>query len=1103
MRRLALLFLMLVLAAMPAEARQVLLGSGSGPFDLELLSASPERSVIELRLNHFDLETVAIDGAAWAQVALGARALHLEAGLPALPTVRESLVIPDAGVMGLRVLGVEYTELAGIDVAPSKGNLLRTVDPALVAYTFDDFYRTDGWYPAAPAKLETPYILRDTRGLVLELNPFQYNPATHTLRVATRLTVEVALAGAGGENLLEQRPTARVQDFEQLYARHYLNYSALNDRYASIGEVGSMLVICYDAFNAATQPFVAWKNQLGIPTALVNVSAIGSTGAQIKTYIQNLYNTSDLAFVVLVGDAAQVPYYNNGGASDPSYAFLAGSDNYPDAFVGRLSAETVAQVETQVTRSIEYERDAQTAAAWYPKGVGIASSEGAGIGDDGEADYVHMDVIRGKLLGFTYDQVDQIYATNGGTAAMVSNAVNAGRSVINYCGHGSLTTWVTTGFSNTHVNALTNDNKLPFIVSVACNNGEFQSGTCFAEAWLRATNGAEPTGAVGMYASTISMSWAPPMCGQDEIIDLLVGNEKRSYGALCFNGACQMNDEYGASGENETKFWTIFGDPSLRVRTATPQAIAVDHFETVDPLMPGFTVHTNPGNLAALSYQGQAIGAAFADAGGTAVVPFTFALPTPGESVTLTVSGFNRFTSVEQILVGDGLLPTCEVTPASFTKTMMPDQTQTDYLHISNNGEAGSTLYYSIALSDPDFPVAEGGIGLRNIAGSTLDVDLDGFYPGLTYDVVFTAHCISPDNEWIKNVDFDLPTGVVLNSATEMVGGGGGPIPYVGGTGDGIAAGWHGTDTYGDIYPDESASATVNLTFAAPAGDVVIPYTITGDIWGGDPHTVSGQIVISLLGPNVTLLAPNGGELCAVGESEAISWVAGGGPLNVKVELTRDGAAWETLAASVPAGLGVFNWPVTGPITPHARVRVSDVLDPGVGDTSNEDFTIYRELTWVQMATTSGTVPEGDSVSLPVVFDTAGLPDGVYRADIAIASNAGGLVTVPATVTVLFDPTGVETAPAALALAQNHPNPFNPKTTISFALPSAGTVRLAVFDVSGRRVTTLLDGAQPAGAHHVVWDGRDATGASLSSGVYFYRLEAAGARFERKMLLLK
>ena len=607
MRRLALLVLLLVLVALPAGARQVLLGSGSEPYDLELLSATPERSVVELRLNHFDLEAVTIAGATWTEVALGKRALHLERGLPALPTLRESLLIPDDGVMGLRVLGVEYTELAGIDVAPSKGNILRTIDPALVDYAFADFYRTDGWYPAEPAKLETPYILRDTRGLVLELNPFQYNPATHTLRVATRLTVEVSQVGAGGENVLSERPAQRVSDFEQLYARHYLNYTALNDRYTSIGEVGSMLVICYDAFNAATQPFVAWKNQMGVPTTLVNVSAIGSTGTQIKSYIQNLYSTSGVTFIVLVGDAAQVPYYNNGGASDPSYAFLAGADNYPDAFVGRLSAETVAQVETQVTRSIEYERDAQ-AAVWYAKGVGIASAQGAGQGDDGEADYVHMDVIRAKLLGLTYTDVDQIYDTNGGTAAMVTTALNAGRSVIDYCGHGSMTSWGTTGFSNTHVAALVNDNKLPFIHSVACNVGEFQSGTCFGEAWLRASHNGEPTGAIGFYGSTISQSWAPPMCAQDETIDLLVNEEKRCWGSLCFNGACQMNDEYGADGQNETKYWTVFGDPSLRVRTATPQAIAVDHFATVDPLMPGFTVHTNPGNLASLSYLGQPIG---------------------------------------------------------------------------------------------------------------------------------------------------------------------------------------------------------------------------------------------------------------------------------------------------------------------------------------------------------------------------------------------------------------------------------------------------------------------------------------------------------------
>ncbi|HTY58741.1 MAG TPA: T9SS type A sorting domain-containing protein [Bacteroidota bacterium] len=83
-------------------------------------------------------------------------------------------------------------------------------------------------------------------------------------------------------------------------------------------------------------------------------------------------------------------------------------------------------------------------------------------------------------------------------------------------------------------------------------------------------------------------------------------------------------------------------------------------------------------------------------------------------------------------------------------------------------------------------------------------------------------------------------------------------------------------------------------------------------------------------------------------------------------------------------------------------------------------------------------------------------------------------------------------------LGQNYPNPFNPATTITFNLPSRGAVSLAVYDVLGRRVATLVDGNLPAGAHTAVWDGR-----SCATGVYFYRLRAEGFAQTKKMLLLR
>ena len=102
-----------------------------------------------------------------------------------------------------------------------------------------------------------------------------------------------------------------------------------------------------------------------------------------------------------------------------------------------------------------------------------------------------------------------------------------------------------------------------------------------------------------------------------------------------------------------------------------------------------------------------------------------------------------------------------------------------------------------------------------------------------------------------------------------------------------------------------------------------------------------------------------------------------------------------------------------------------------------------------------------------------------------------------------FMPGTPKTVPAVFALGQNHPNPFNPKTTIRFSLPDAGQARLFVFDVNGRQVATLIDEHLEAGEHTVDWNGRDDAGVRVSSGVYFYRLDAPDHTQTRKMLLLQ
>ncbi len=93
--------------------------------------------------------------------------------------------------------------------------------------------------------------------------------------------------------------------------------------------------------------------------------------------------------------------------------------------------------------------------------------------------------------------------------------------------------------------------------------------------------------------------------------------------------------------------------------------------------------------------------------------------------------------------------------------------------------------------------------------------------------------------------------------------------------------------------------------------------------------------------------------------------------------------------------------------------------------------------------------------------------------------------------------------PNSYQLRQNYPNPFNPTTTIGFLLPSAANVRLEVYNVLGQRVKILLDEKQIAGVHEVEWDATDDSGSRVSSGIYFYRLQAGSYSDSKKMILLK
>ncbi|MCK4511944.1 T9SS type A sorting domain-containing protein, partial [bacterium] len=133
-------------------------------------------------------------------------------------------------------------------------------------------------------------------------------------------------------------------------------------------------------------------------------------------------------------------------------------------------------------------------------------------------------------------------------------------------------------------------------------------------------------------------------------------------------------------------------------------------------------------------------------------------------------------------------------------------------------------------------------------------------------------------------------------------------------------------------------------------------------------------------------------------------------------------------------------------------------------------------------------------------------PGGDYIMTGETTSYGGGdydvlLIKVGGEVTGIEDDQPILARPCVIA--QNYPNPFNPSTVISYELLQVSDVSMNIYDLSGRRVKTLVSGIQAAGAHRATWDGRNDMGEAAACGVYVCRLDVRGYVQVRKMVLTR
>jgi len=221
----------------------------------------------------------------------------------------------------------------------------------------------------------------------------------------------------------------------------------------------------------------------------------------------------------------------------------------------------------------------------------------------------------------------------------------------------------------------------------------------------------------------------------------------------------------------------------------------------------------------------------------------------------------------------------------------------------------------------------------------------------------------------------------------------------------------------------------------------------------------------------------------------------------------KDGGSFDT-TIFVPSGnyafycFGIPNdslellWGIDADSVNHYLFTLPSLPGTFCASTASSQYTIISG----EDGQTAGTVNGLRRLSITEEGHFLALPDSVIQ----VVQIDGDKVYLyqQASPTDISEP-GADIIPNEYCLGQNHPNPFNPTTSIEYTLPVRSHVIVSVYNLLGQKISTIVDEIKPLGTHRAIWDGKDSDGNEVASGIYFYQIQADGFVESKKMLLLK
>ena len=1137
-----------------------LAGQNSGKRPVSLSSNTYQKISLEVSLSGLEISEQTAKSEMFALLTVPGYGYNTLVGHPKLPVVSELVEIPQGATVKafLEEIALEEINLKdkGFDkrIFPVQLPVPKVAGAEeKVPFSIDqDVYSGNDYYVQAKVTVSEPMQMRGHRVVLVSFWPVSYNPVTGDIKTITKAKISLKLSGSDIAKTQAVINKLKSSIYDGILESTLINYSQYETAVKSAPALPiNELIIVGDQYYDALQPLVNWDTQKGYRVFVTKTSEIpgGADTAHIRQYIKSQYDgETPPDFLLIVGDVDVVPAYITSSVDRPAtdlyYSTMSGTDYLPDLYVSRISVADTTQLHNYIVKYLGYQQGQWTADySWMQKAYLTASNDVTYHNLAEATDNYCIALARTRGM-----DCDSLYAYYG-TGTPVADALNQGRSIVTYTGHGAVTYWDGPSFYQASVNALTNANKYPLVTSFACLTGQFTYSECFGETWIRAAD----KGAMAFWGSSVTSYW-----DEDDIL------QRRMYDAFLDSGYAWISGMTVKAKLDYFKYWqdgpmtkryfemyNILGNGAVDLYTQQPLTMDVIH-QTNVPFGPA-TVDVNvsadgpvQNALACLTLKsnGAILATEYTDALGNASLDIvTLSL----DSINISVTAHNCVPYSGQInLISNG---PCVL----YYKHYLVDSSGNGDA-VANPGEAidlplwvknyGNTISIGTVKSilRTASPLAVITDSLHNFgliyAGDSMQYTTGYHFnvsPACTNGTVipFTLECHDTENSWTSTLSVKISAPKLLYSAHSIID----PAPS---NNNGFVEPGE-TDSIRITLENQGQQTAENVTAILSTIDPYITVINDSSSYGNiasDSNKVSAPCYLVAFGtPPVSpyigrlklhMIAQGG--LWAQDDSFTVSISSPGFYDNVEnIMLTsqyQTGYLWHTTeytsyspTTSWRCGVGddqnYLDNMNSSLVTPEFFVAGTQAtvsfwhkhwMELG-WDRGFVEFTIDDGSTWAKLDSCTDTLSNWTKKS----YSIDSIPIGSkmklrfrFTSDVSVTARGWHIdeISVTTPTGVAEKPTNQE-LPRVFKLNRSYPNPMNGSATISYQIPQKCQISLIIYNILGQSIKTLESGIKEAGAYQVKWDGRDQNGNNAAAGIYFYRLSSEDANLTQKMILVR